>query len=75
MMKIKKTYGGPACTLRKKQRKSVDNSVFFLKVFMKLNGLFKNLKVHYMMIIVWRFIVERNDVKCHIGAFENATMR
>ena len=26
----------------------------------------KNHKVHYVKIIVWRRIFERNDVKCHI---------
>ena len=45
------------------------------KSFMTRNCFLKNYKVHYVRIIVWWFIFERNNVKCHIGAFENATTR
>ena len=35
----------------------------------------KNHKVHYVRFIVWRFLFEKNDVKCLTEAFENMTVR
>ena len=46
-----------------------------LKVSMTRNGVLKNHKVHCVRIIVWRFIFERNDVKCLIEVFEKAAVR